>query len=102
MRTVGDRLRSKVGSADRVRVVDDVRTAVLVPADGETQPEGKDQADHAEHGSLQDSDRLSIGVVPSLREPAEHHTHEGRSADHAEDQDSELPAAERKEHVRGS
>ena len=71
---LGDRLRSKVGRADRVRVVDDVRAAVLIPADGETQPEREDQADHAEHGSLQHSDRLSVGVVLSPRVPAEHST----------------------------
>jgi hypothetical protein len=94
---LGDRLRAEVRRADRVRVVHDVGPPVLVAADGQRQPEGEDQPDHAEQRALQGSHRLAV-VVDVAEQAADDDAERGGAADHAEDQKRELPARQREEH----
>src|SRR5918993_5221338 len=74
-----------------------MRPAILVSTDGEAQPEGEDQADDSEQRTLQYADRFPVGIGISPRVAAEQHTDNGRAPDHGEDQDAELPTAEREE-----
>src|SRR5215203_2944053 len=74
-----------------------MRPAILVSTDGETQPEGEDQTDDSEQRTLQYANRFPVGVAISPRVPAQQHTDDGRPPDDGEDQDAELPTAEREE-----
>ncbi len=65
----------QVRGSDRVRLGDDRRTAVLVAADCEREPEGEDQADDAEQGRLQHAERLAQCLRVLSEVPAEQDAH---------------------------
>jgi hypothetical protein len=70
-RAAADRLRQGLGAqvcrADRVRLVDDVRAAILVAGDSERESEGEEQANDTEQRALQDAKRLfeTVRKVPN-------------------------------------
>ena len=55
---LGERLRAQVGGADRVRLVDDRRTARLVAPHGQRQAEREDEPHDAEQRGLEDAEGL--------------------------------------------
>ena len=88
----------EVGRTDRVRIVHDVGPAVLVPAHGERQAEGEDQADHPEQGSLEHPDGLAIRLRVPPEVTAGEHAEGGCAAYDSENEKPEFPAAQGEEH----
>ena len=94
---LGQHLRAQVGCANRIRLIDDARAAILVAADGQRQPEGKDQADDAEQRTLQHGERFSHVRVLTMA-PAKQHGDPSRAEHDGGQNQSQLDAVEAKQH----
>ena len=96
-RRLRDELRAEIRRPDRIRLGDGGGATILVPSDGEREPEGQDQADDAEQRALQDAERLAQRSRMLAQVHADEVTCDGRRTDHPEDDQRELPAVQAEE-----
>jgi hypothetical protein len=97
---LADQLGAEVCGSDCIGLRDDGGTACLAPADGERQPEGKDQPDQAEERGLQNADRLAEGLVVPPEIAADEGAGNARTSDARDEDERDGLTRERKEHCR--
>jgi hypothetical protein len=97
-----DELRAQIRRPDRVRFGHRRGAAAFVAPHGEREAEGEDQPDDPEERALEDPERLAQRGRVLAQVPAAHVAGQGRGGDHREDDQRQLPCAEREEQLVSS
>ena len=84
---------------DGIRGRDDVGAPVLIPPHGKREAEGENETDDPEQRPLQDADRLTVSVRVLPQVVAGDHSDRGRTPDHREHNEPQLPGVQGEEHA---